>query len=41
MPHPPVGCGICGTCTADILVKPVRLSAPIGGDDMWGGVVQR
>jgi len=41
MPLQPVDCIVCGTCTADILVKPVRLSGPIGGDDVWGGVVRR
>ena len=41
MPHLPVDCIVCGTCTADILGKPVGLSAPIDGDDVWGDVVRR
>jgi len=28
-------CIICGTCTADILVKPVGLSAPLGGGRLF------
>lgn len=28
-------CIVCGTCTADILVKPVGLSAPIGGGRLF------
>jgi sugar/nucleoside kinase (ribokinase family) len=35
MPHLPVDCIVCGTCTADILVKPVGLSAPIGGGRLF------
>jgi sugar/nucleoside kinase (ribokinase family) len=35
MPHLPVDCIVCGTCTADILVKPVALSAPIGGGRLF------
>ena len=30
-----VDCIVCGTCTADILVKPVGLSAPIGGGRLF------
>lgn len=28
-------CVVCGTCTADILVKPVSLAAPIGGGRLF------
>jgi len=35
MPHLPVDCIVCGTCTVDILVKPVGLSAPIGGGRLF------
>ena len=30
-----VDCIVCGTCTADILVKPVGLSTPIGGGRLF------
>jgi hypothetical protein len=30
-----VDCIVCGTCTADILVKPVGLTAPIGGGRLF------
>lgn len=30
-----IDCIVCGTCTADILVKPVGLTAPIGGGRLF------
>lgn len=35
MISPRLDCVVCGTCTADILVKPVGLAAPIGGSRLF------
>ncbi|MEX2169389.1 MAG: PfkB family carbohydrate kinase [Pirellulales bacterium] len=30
-----IDCVVCGTCVVDILVRPVSLEAPIGGNRLW------